>query len=89
MCMDGAFVSTGFKNCKNATVSLRKYGSSECHHAATEIMISISKQVEDVCEQLMSQCRKEKAENRPISFKNNKHSLVSNTTKSGLKRIRK
>ena len=62
--IDGAFVSTGFNDWKDATVSFRKHesGSSECHCAATEIQISIPKQV-DVGEQLMSQYRKEKAEN--------------------------
>ena len=58
--MDGAFVSTGFNNWKDPTVSLRKHDSNECHRTATEIKISIPNQVEDVCNQLMSQCRKEK-----------------------------
>ena len=59
--MDGAFVSTGFNNWKDPTVSFRKHDSSECYRTATEIMISIPTQVDYVCKQLMSQCRKEKS----------------------------
>lgn len=67
--MDGAFVSTGFSNWKDATVSFRKHESSECHRAATELTITLPSQVKDIGESLSKMHSEEKADNRALLLK--------------------
>ena len=67
--MDGAFISNGFVNWKDATVSFRKHELSECHCAATEAMISLPGHVVDIGESLSKQHSEEKADNRALLLK--------------------
>ena len=64
-----AFVTTGFVNWKDATVSFRKHESSECHRAATEVMVTLPTQTVDIGEQLCTQLRNEKADNCDLLLK--------------------
>ena len=59
--MDGAFVSTGFNNWKDATVSFRKHESSECHRAATELAVTLPAQTKDIGESLSKRHSEEKS----------------------------
>ena len=67
--MDEAFVSRGFSNWKNPTVSFKKHECSDCHLNATEVMIKFPAQVGDIGEQLSTRYKEEKAENRDILLK--------------------
>ena len=62
--MDEAFVSRGFSNWKNPTISFKKHECSDCHRNATEVMIKFPAQVGDIGEQLSTRYKEEKAENR-------------------------
>ena len=67
--IDGAFISNGFVNWKDATVSFRKHESSECHRAATEAMISLLGHVVDIGESLSKQHSEDKADNCALLLK--------------------
>ena len=67
--MDGVFVSTGFNNWKEATVSFWKHKFSECHHAATELVVTLPAQTEDIGESLSNKQSEEKAEKQAVLLK--------------------
>ncbi|XP_011404916.1 PREDICTED: uncharacterized protein LOC105313302 [Amphimedon queenslandica] len=67
--METTFVVSGFTNWKDATASFRKHEASDCHQAATEIMLSLPQKVQDVGEMLSSESKKEKAVNHHYLLK--------------------
>ena len=58
---DGAFVSCGYTNWKDATVSFRKHELTECHRAAIEAVATLPNQVDDNGESLSKQLSEDKA----------------------------
>ena len=67
--VDGAFLSSGYTNWKDATVSFRKHESTECHRAATEAVVTLPSQVGDIGESLSKQLSEDKADNRALLLK--------------------
>lgn len=63
------FVSKGFSNWKDATISFRKHDSSGCHKEAVEKMITLPATTRDVAEMLYSLHSSEKAANRKCLLK--------------------
>lgn len=59
-CADGAFLTKGFQNWKDATVSFRKHEASECHREAVERLLSLPAATEDVGELLSSRLTEDK-----------------------------
>ncbi|KAH3738726.1 hypothetical protein DPMN_045367 [Dreissena polymorpha] len=49
---EGAFISTGFSNWKDATVKFRKHQDSDCHKEAVERHVTLPKQTHDIGETL-------------------------------------
>ena len=68
-CTDQAFISTGFHNWKDATVSFNKHEKTGCHKDAIQMMVFIPKCYKDCGEMLSSEHAKEKAENQQILYK--------------------
>ena len=66
---EGAFISRGFSNWKDATISFRKHDSSSCHKEAFEKMITLPATTRDIGEVLSSIQSSEKAENRKCMLK--------------------
>lgn len=60
---DAAFVSKGFSNSKDATISFRKHDSSGCHKEAVEKMITLPATTRDSAEMLCRLHSSEKAAN--------------------------
>ena len=55
-----AFVSNGFSNWKDATMSFRKHDSSGCHKKGVEKMITLPATTRDIVEMLSSMHSSEK-----------------------------
>ena len=61
---DSAYISTGFSNWKDATVSFAHHTDSTTHKAAVEVVITLPKTTGDVGELLSSAHAAEKESNR-------------------------
>ena len=66
---DAAFVSKGFSNLKDATMSFRKHDSSKCHKQVVEKMITLSATTRYIGEMLSSIHSSEKEANRKCLLK--------------------
>ena len=61
---DPAFISKGFRNWKDATISFSKHEDSSCHKEAVLLVITLPSTTRDVGECLSSALLKERASNR-------------------------
>ncbi|XP_065195791.1 zinc finger MYM-type protein 1-like [Sycon ciliatum] len=59
-CADGAFLTKGFQNWKDATTSFRRHESSECHREAVERLLTVPATTKDVGELLSSKLAEDK-----------------------------
>ena len=66
---DAAFVSKGFSNWKDATMSFRKHDSSGCHKKGVEKMITLPATTRDIVEMLSSIHSSEKEANHKCLLK--------------------
>ena len=61
--IDGAFISTGFSNWKDAIISFRKHECSNCHKEALEKMVTLAATTRDIDEMLSGQHSTVKVQN--------------------------
>lgn len=66
---DSAFISSGFKNWKDATTGFRQHEGSKCHADAVLVMTVLPATTPDVGEVLSRAHAEEKAENRQAFLK--------------------
>ena len=66
---DAAFLTKGFTNWKDATMSFTRHKVSDCHKEAFEAMITLPKTTGDVAEMLLKSYSAEKKDNRQLFMK--------------------
>ena len=66
---DAAFLTKGFTNWKDATMSFTRHKVSDCHKEAFEAMITLPKTISDVAEMLSKSYSAEKKDNRQLFMK--------------------
>ena len=67
--LDGAFITRGFSNWKDVTISFRKHDCSNCHKEAFEKMPTLPATTKNIGEMLSSQHSAEKVQNHTCLLK--------------------